>query len=36
MSVIYPLVWVVSFISFGALAVAGVISATRNKQAIPA
>jgi hypothetical protein len=34
MSVLYPLVWVLQFISFGALALAGVISATRGKQTV--
>jgi hypothetical protein len=34
MSVLYPLIWVLSFVSFGALALAGVISAARNKRAV--
>ncbi|OHU47347.1 hypothetical protein BKG82_27235 [Mycobacteroides chelonae] len=32
LSVTYPLVWIILFISFGALAVAGVIGAHRSKQ----
>jgi hypothetical protein len=34
MSMIYPLVWVLQFVSLGALALAGVISATRNRQVV--
>jgi hypothetical protein len=35
MAVIYPLVWVIELISFGALALAGAISVYRTRQSVP-